>query len=366
MVLFKIASNGIFRILTNLTSQTAQAKLVDIDFKTLQFTGARASIGKEFKGVRVLSHDRSITRMQLVGKASERANEVEDSKITAKLIGSDGQASPKLTLEFSLSKQAGDATDKIEYVPFSEYYAGRIVVIRNKFDIIPKEQFKIFKGTGESETNATSSVIHDTFVLQLYLSGTEGDTQCLEVYYQDGDYLNSNTESNQGLGRYVSLFEQNVVLYSIPGSEEPKVTNKATVSGTGVGLTVVQAAGLSMELSLQGVHPPAEQVEAPDLSEVGPWSNVCFPNPYPQEANEAIRQGQAAATAQPGDAAKPEPNQTQDPMKTTTNKLYTIYQDFSYDISVMLMSNKSCLPEALKLTHDAESPNGTTTSSWAD
>jgi hypothetical protein len=101
----------------------------------------------------------------------------------------------------------------IEYIPFRKYHADRIVVIRNKFDIIPKSQFKILRGSSRKKTSSTASVTRDTYILKMHLSGTRGDSQSLEVYYQDGDYLNSNTESNQGLGRYVSLFEENVVLF---------------------------------------------------------------------------------------------------------------------------------------------------------
>ena len=90
VALFRIASTGVFRILTDLTSSSTVTKLVDINFKTLQGKGTGASANREFKNVLVQGHDRSILEMHLIGSGSQQANGTLTGNAAAKLIESDG------------------------------------------------------------------------------------------------------------------------------------------------------------------------------------------------------------------------------------------------------------------------------------
>ena len=147
VALFRIASTGAFRILTNLPSSSAVADSMDINFKTAS-SGAKpgAAATKEFKEVKIYGYDRSFVEMQLIGSGSQQANGTLTDNAAANSIGLDSTILPKLMLEFILSRKVNQ---NIEYLPFQEYHADRIVVIRNKFDIIPRSQFKISKGSTE-------------------------------------------------------------------------------------------------------------------------------------------------------------------------------------------------------------------------
>ena len=116
----------------------------------------------------------------------------------------------------------------------------------------------------------------------------------------------------------------------------------------------------------------------PDLRDYGRWANVCFPNPYQElgatEVNDRIseiigdddkkpRVWQLSLTEHLFNAFS-SPDGVQDAPLKTTDELYTIYKDFSYDVSVTLMSNQSCLPEAFTLTEDDGSAVAREFSPW--
>ena len=119
-----------------------------------------------FKDIKVYEHERTAPRNKI---AITRQN------LTALLSASEGESfSSSIRLEFHLGSSRALATGHI--YPFNKFYTDRIMIVRNRFDVVHRNHYKLSKGSRMLNVDAVGERAFDTYMLELYLSGMKGNT----------------------------------------------------------------------------------------------------------------------------------------------------------------------------------------------
>ena len=118
-----------------------------------------------FEDIKVYEHERA---------APENKIAITRENLTALLSASAGQSfSSTIRLEFHLGSSPTLTTGHV--YPFNKFYTDRIMIVRNRFDVVHRNHYKLSKGSHMLNVNAAGERAFDTYVLELYLSGMKGN-----------------------------------------------------------------------------------------------------------------------------------------------------------------------------------------------